>query len=174
MYLRNNGGSFTIIWKSFSLLTSRSRWWTAHLKLRLRFPLIWNRISCAIIYRRQFLKPCKKKATYDIDEVLKRYSRCFPFLSSFGENITFIFGHFGREFGRFEHFDEIIPRYLPKAFGIVLRTWITIIHGDEFEENNYSPNWIRISTRVGYIFFSFPRLKCEQFLSVSLKNFPRA
>lgn len=41
-YLRNSGGSWRRMWKSFSLLISRSRWCTAHLKLRLLLPLIYN------------------------------------------------------------------------------------------------------------------------------------
>lgn len=41
-HLWNNGWYSNIIWKSFSEQTSRSRWWTAHLKLRERLPLIWN------------------------------------------------------------------------------------------------------------------------------------
>lgn len=41
-YLWNRGWYSYIIWKSFSEQTSRSRWWTAHLKLRDRLPLIWN------------------------------------------------------------------------------------------------------------------------------------
>lgn len=39
-YLVNGAGGGFKMWKSFSLETSRSRWCTAHLKLRLRFPLI--------------------------------------------------------------------------------------------------------------------------------------
>lgn len=39
-YLWNSGWYSYIMWKSFSEQTSRSRWWTAHLKLRDRLPLI--------------------------------------------------------------------------------------------------------------------------------------
>lgn len=41
-YLSKNGGCWNRMWKSFSDVISRSRWWTAHLKLRDRLPLICN------------------------------------------------------------------------------------------------------------------------------------
>ena len=48
-YLRKRGGSCTSRWKSFSEQTSRSRWWTAHLKLLVRLPLICNRDNCSLV-----------------------------------------------------------------------------------------------------------------------------
>ncbi len=41
-HLWNSVGGWMSRWKSFSLHTWRSRWCTAHLKLRLRFPLIYK------------------------------------------------------------------------------------------------------------------------------------
>lgn len=49
-YLWNNGWYSNTKWKSFSEHTSRSRWWTAHLKLRDRLPLI-----CKIEWKKELL-----------------------------------------------------------------------------------------------------------------------